>query len=60
MAKRRMAIRPRFSRIDFYRLRGEEFFEALFVCIDHELGETQQRTERWAKLGPHQQGVYTW
>jgi antitoxin component YwqK of YwqJK toxin-antitoxin module len=60
MAKRLMAVRPRFSGIDFFRLRGEEFFGALFRCIDHELGETRQRAERWAILTPHQQGVYAW
>ena len=48
------------SRIDFYRLRGQEFFGALFKCIEGTLGEGPQRTKRWAELSVYQQGVYAW
>jgi uncharacterized protein len=52
--------RLRLSRVDFYRLRGQEFFEALFRCVDGELGEGRQRTKRWARLNALQQGLYAW
>ena len=60
MARKLTEVRPRFSRIDFFRLHGEELFEALFRCMDRELGEGQEPTKRWAKLNPHQQGLYAW
>ncbi len=60
MANKTKQVRVRLSRIDFFRLRGEEFFEALFQCISHELGDDRQRTKRWARLNRHQQGLYAW
>jgi antitoxin component YwqK of YwqJK toxin-antitoxin module len=60
MAKKKPAIQPRLSRIDFYRLRGSEFFEALFQCIDRELGEGAHRARQWARLTLHQQGLHAW
>jgi len=53
-------IRPRLSRIDFFRHRGSDFFEALFRCIDCELGEGPERTTRWPGLTPDQQGLHAW
>ncbi len=58
MARKLTEVRPRFSRIDFFRLRGDDFFEALYRCLDHDGGEKKQYRKRWAKLNPHQQGVY--
>jgi antitoxin component YwqK of YwqJK toxin-antitoxin module len=60
MAKKTIEIRPRLSRIDFILCHGSDFFEALFQCIALELGTGRQRTSRWAKLNPYQQGVYAW
>jgi antitoxin component YwqK of YwqJK toxin-antitoxin module len=48
------------SRIDFFRLHGDEFFRSLVGCIDQELGEGQQRTRRWALLNSHAQGAHAW
>jgi antitoxin component YwqK of YwqJK toxin-antitoxin module len=53
-------VQVRVSRIDFFRLHGDEFFEMLFHCVERELGEGRQRARRWAGLTPHQQGVYAW
>src|SRR5579859_7567795 len=50
----------RVSRVDFYRLRGPEFFEALAAAIDRALGEGEQRLRAWAKLNRPQQGLYAW
>src|SRR4051794_24487314 len=60
VAKKTTKIRPRLSRIDFFRLHADEFFGALFRCIDHELGEGRQRTKRWSTLNPLQHGLYAW
>jgi antitoxin component YwqK of YwqJK toxin-antitoxin module len=60
MAKMKPKIQPRLSRIDFFRHRGSEFFEALFRCIDRELGEGAQRAKRWASLTLYQQGLHAW
>jgi len=60
MAKKPTEPRIRLNRIDFFRLRGEEFFEALCKCIDKELGEPRNRGRLLAKLTPHQQGAYAW
>jgi antitoxin component YwqK of YwqJK toxin-antitoxin module len=60
MAKKTTEIRPRLSRIDFYRHRGSDFFEALYRCIDRELGEDRQRLKRWSRLNTLQQGLHAW
>jgi antitoxin component YwqK of YwqJK toxin-antitoxin module len=59
MAKAR-ETRPRLNRISFYRLRGDEFFELLFECIEQSLGSQTGRARRWARLNPYQQGVWAW
>jgi antitoxin component YwqK of YwqJK toxin-antitoxin module len=60
MAKMKTKIQPRLSRIDFFRLHGSDFFNALFRCIDRELGEGAQRANRWASLTLDQQGLHAW
>ncbi len=60
MAKKSKDLQLRLGRVDFYRLRGIEFFEALFRCIDRALGEGSARTRNWARLNPHQQGLHAW
>ena len=60
MAEKTTEIEPRLNRIDFYRYRGHEFFEALFRSIDRELGDDEMRLERWGKLSPRQQGAHAW
>ncbi|HEX3728461.1 MAG TPA: hypothetical protein VHV47_01565, partial [Opitutaceae bacterium] len=60
MAKEAAEIRPRLSRIDFFRHRGPDFFQALFRCIDQELGEGDGRAIRWSGLNPYQQGLHAW
>lgn len=52
--------RPRLNRISFYRLRGDEFFNLLFECIEQSLGSQTGRASRWARLNPYQQGVWAW
>jgi hypothetical protein len=51
-------VEPRMDRVDFYRLRGDAFFEAVHSAIDAALGEGRARERRWAKLTPAQQGMY--
>ncbi|HWA29373.1 MAG TPA: DUF4375 domain-containing protein, partial [Lacunisphaera sp.] len=48
------------SRIDFFRLREEEFFGMLVRAVDDTLGEGKQREKRWASLSPLQRGVWAW
>src|SRR5947208_8717827 len=60
MAKNLKENLPRLSRIDYFRLHSDDFFGAVFQGIDQELGEGQQRRKRWARLNPHQQGLYAW
>src|ERR1043166_3015648 len=60
MAKKTTQPELRVSRADFYRLRGQEFFEACFKCIDGFLGDTPKRDKRWDKLNRYQQGLYAW
>lgn len=59
MAKEK-ETRPRLNRISFYRLRGDEFFQLLFECIEQSLGSQSDRSTRWARLSPYQQGVWAW
>jgi antitoxin component YwqK of YwqJK toxin-antitoxin module len=47
-------------RVDFYRLCGHEFFEALFIAIDRTLGEGPARLRAWPKLNRLQQGLCAW
>lgn len=48
---------PLLQRIDFYRLRGQEFFEALVKSVAQALGDEKTWPKRWPKLNPTQQGV---
>jgi antitoxin component YwqK of YwqJK toxin-antitoxin module len=60
MPKSRGDVRLRLSRVDFYRLRGQDFFDALFRCIDAALGKGTQRRKRWVQLNSPQQGLHAW
>jgi antitoxin component YwqK of YwqJK toxin-antitoxin module len=60
MAKKAAPVKLRFSRIDFYRLRGQEFFEELFKRVERFLGDGRSRGNRWNQLNACQQGVYAW
>lgn len=60
MGKKASTSQLRFSRVDFYRLRGQEFFETVFNCINRELGEGKRRADRFLKLNPLQQGIFGW
>ncbi len=60
MATKSKPTSLRFSRIDFFRFRGDEFLGALFQFVNHELGEERHRSKRWLKLSQQQQGVFSW
>lgn len=56
----RQPFQIHFNRIDFYRLRGDDFYDALFTSINQALEDGRRRDRRWKQLNRYQQGVYAW
>jgi antitoxin component YwqK of YwqJK toxin-antitoxin module len=60
MPKPSPASELRFSRVDFFRLRELDFFQALFRAMERQLGQGKAFEQRWKKLSLLQQGVFAW
>lgn len=50
----------RVSRMNFYRLHGDDFFEWLMREVQATFADGKDLDRKWDALSPLQQGVYTW